>query len=84
MFRHPLVAELVDFGYQAVEEVTVVRHHDQRTVEVEQRLFQDVFRFHVQVIRRLIEDQQVDRFEQQLDHRQTCALASRQNLHLLG
>ena len=84
MFSDPLVAEFVDFCYQAVQEITVVRHHNQRTVEVEQRLFQDIFRFHVQMVGRLVENQQVDRFEQQLDHRQARALSTRQNLHLFG
>ena len=84
MFSDPLVAEFVDFRHQSVQEITVVRHHNQRTVEVEQRLFQDIFRFHVQMVGRLVENQQVDWLEQQLDHRQARALSTRQNLHFLG
>lgn len=37
--------------------------HDKRTVKVKQSLFQDIFCLHVEVIGRLIENQQIDRFK---------------------
>ena len=36
------------------------------------------------MVGRLVEDQEVDRLEQQLDHRQARAFTPRKNLHFLG
>ena len=41
MFFHLLVSEFVNFGNQAVQEVTVVGYHNQCAVEIDQGLFQN-------------------------------------------
>ena len=68
MLRHLLIAELVDLCHQSVKEVTVVRNDDQGAVEIHQRLLEDIFGFHVEVVGRLVQNQEVDRFQQELDH----------------
>lgn len=76
VFADALVAELVHLAYQSVEEVTVVADNNQCAVEVHQCLLQDVFGLQVQMVGRLVQDEQVDRFEQQFDHRQSGTLAA--------
>ena len=57
MLCHLLIAEFVNFRHQSVKEVTVVRNDNQRTVKIHQRLFEDIFGFHVEVVGRLIQNQ---------------------------
>ena len=42
VFLHLLVTELIHLGHETIEEVTVVRYDNQRTVEIDQCLLQDV------------------------------------------
>lgn len=83
VFAHALVAEFVDFRDESVEEVTVVGNDNQCAVEVLKGLFQNVLCLEVEVVGRLVKDEQVDRVEQQLHQRQTGAFASRQNFYFL-
>ena len=76
-------AELVDLRDQSVEEVAVVADDYQRAVEVAQGLFEDVFGFEVEVVGGLVEDEEIDRFEQEFDHAQAHALAAGEDLDLL-
>ena len=80
---HPAVAELVDLLDHAVEEFAVVRHHDHRAVVLHNGVLEDVLRAHVHVVRRLVQHQQVARFEHHAGHRQTRPLAAREDLDLL-
>lgn len=64
MFRHFLVSEFINFGHKTVQEVSVMRNDDQRPVKVHQGLFQDIFRLHIQMVRRLVKNQQIDGFQQ--------------------
>ena len=83
MLADATAAELVDLGDKAVEELTVVADDDGRTVEGADSLFQHVLRRHIEVVRGLVEYQQVNGLQQQLDHRQTAPLAAAEHLHLL-
>jgi len=56
-------------------------YDDQCAVEIDQSIFQYIFRFQVQVVGRFVEDQQVDRLKKQFDHSQTGALSARKYLH---
>ena len=80
---HPAVAELVDLLDHTVEEFAVVRHHDHRAVVLHNGVLEDVLRAHVHVVRRLVQHQQVARFEHHAGHRQTRPLAAREDLDLL-
>lgn len=64
--RHLLIAELVDLGHQSVKEVTVVRNDDQGAVEIHQRLLEDIFGFHVEVVGRLVQKDDIRFGEQEL------------------
>ena len=57
MFFHFPASKLIDFLHKPVEEITVVRHDYRRPVEIFDRLFQHIFRLHVQMVRRLVEYQ---------------------------
>ena len=59
-------------------------NYDERAVEVLQGLLQHILSLEIQMVGRLVKDEQIDRFEQKLEYCQTCALATRQHLHLLG
>ncbi len=55
--------QFIHLAHQPVKEITVMGYHDKRTVKIKQSLFQDIFCLHVEVIGRLIENQQIDRFK---------------------
>ena len=61
MLNDSLITELIHLIHQAIEELAVVRHQDHGTIEGLDRIFQDIFLAHIDVVGRLIDDQQVDR-----------------------
>ena len=54
-----LFVELKDDGADAVEEVAVVRHHEQRDVGAREVVLEPLYHLQVEVVRRLVEDEQV-------------------------
>ena len=64
MFANTLVSKLIYLGDKAIEEITVVTHNNECTIEIHQRLLEYVFCLHIQVVGGLIEDKEIDRFEQ--------------------
>lgn len=68
--------------HHAVEEFAVVRHDDDRAVVLHDGILEDVLRTHVHVVGRLVQYQQVARFEHHAGHGQTCPLAARKHLDL--
>ena len=83
MFAHLAATEFVHLADEAVEEFAVVAYDDGCAVKGEYCLLKHFFRGNVKMVGRLVEDEQVDGFEQQLDHCQSAAFASREHLHLL-
>ena len=77
------VDELVNLVDQTVQEITVVRDHDNRPVVGLERLFQHILRTDVHVVRRLVKRQQIVCPEHQLGHRQARPLPAAQHRHLL-
>ncbi|OAV72319.1 hypothetical protein Barb7_03128 [Bacteroidales bacterium Barb7] len=77
MLNDPLIAELIDLVHQAVEKFAVVRNDYNRPVKLFQGIFQYIFGAHVQMVGRLVENQEIDRLQQQADHSQTAALPAR-------
>ena len=75
--------KLIDLRNQSVEELTVVRDNDSGTVEGFDSLFEHVLRCHIEVVGGLVEDKQVDGFQQQANHSQTTALATAEHLDFL-
>ena len=63
MFFDHSATELIYLRYQTIEELTVVTHHNNRTVERLNGFLQHILRLHVEVVGGLIENQQVHRFE---------------------
>ena len=51
------MTEFIYLAHQTIQEVTVVTHHDQRTVEIEQRLLQHILCLQIKMVGRLIENQ---------------------------
>ena len=76
MLAHTASAELINLGDKTVEELTVVADDDGSAVESLDGFFQNILRLHIKVVGRLVENQQVDGFEQQPDHGQAAALAA--------
>ena len=68
--------ELIDLRHQSVQKITVVTDADKRTVEILEGRFEYVLGLHIQVVRRLIQNQQITRLQQQANHRQTASFAS--------
>ena len=81
MLADATTAELIDFRDKTVEEFAVVADDDGGAVEGTDGLFQHVFRLHIEVIRRLVENEQVHGFQQQANHCQPTALAARQHFY---
>ena len=78
-----LVAELIYVLNKTVEEVAVVANDNECAVEFLQRFFQHVFRAHVEVIGRLVENEQIHWLEQQLQQGKACAFAAAKHFHFL-
>ncbi|MNZ98110.1 hypothetical protein D3C78_1173850 [compost metagenome] len=76
-----LTLEHQSAGDHVIEEGTVVADHQYGALEDEQDFFQQLQGFHIEVVGRFVEDQQVGRFAEQLGQQQAGALAARQRLH---
>ena len=83
MFTNLAAAKLIDLIYQTIEEFTIVAHDDGCSIESLNGFFQHILRLHVEVVGRLIENEEIHRFEQELDHSQSATLASTQYLDKL-
>ena len=83
VFTHTAIPKLVDLIDHPIQELTVVRDNDHRTIVLHDRLLQNILRAHVHVVRRLIQHQQVARFEHHAGHCQAGTLTTREHLHLL-
>ena len=80
MLRHFLVSELIDLRDQPIQEITVVGYDDQRPVKVKQRLLQDILRLHIQMVCRLVEDQDVKIGRKDFCQGNLAALAAREGV----
>ena len=80
---HMARAELVDTRHQAVEELAVVRDDDDRAREVKDGFLQDVLRADVEVVRRLVENEEVCGAEEELDKGYATTLAPTEDGDLL-
>ena len=83
VFAHAAAAELVDLGDQAVQEVAVVAYDDDGAFERGYGLLQHVLGAHVQMIGGLVQDEEVDRLQQEFNHGQAGAFAAAQHADLL-
>ena len=72
--------ELEDPAGDVVEEVPVVRHGDDGALVVREEALEPEHRLGVEVVRRLVEQEQVGRGEEQPAERDPAALAARQRL----
>ena len=62
------VAELIYFFDKPVEKLSVVAHNDYRAVELLYGLLEDILCAHVEVVGGLVENEQVDRLQEQAYH----------------
>ena len=69
-------AQLGHAIHDAVQKIAVVRDDEQGAFEILQRCFQDFGRGDIQVVRRLVEEEQVRLLQHQLGELQTAALAT--------
>ena len=77
MFANATMTELINLADKTIEEIAVVTNHDERSVEIKKCLFQHILGLQVEVVGRLIENQQIHRLQQQLENGKAGALASR-------
>ena len=71
-----------DVGADAVQEIAVVAHHQHHAGERDQRLLQHAQRRQVEIVRRLVEDEEVAAVFQDAREQQPAALAAAQVFHL--
>ena len=81
MLAHVTVAEFEETVADAFHKVTVVAHHDHRAFVIMDGSFQDVLGADIEVVGRLIEQQEIIRLKQQLAQRQPASLSPAQHLH---
>ena len=81
MLPHLSVGKFIHLAYKSVEELTVVTHDNRRSVKSLDSFLQHIFRRHVEMVGRLVEDKEVDRREQQAYHSQPAALTATEHLH---
>ena len=82
--RQPAVAQLPDAGHGRVEECPVVRRDEQRARPAAEVLLEPFERVEVEVVRRLVEQQQVGIGDDQPGQRGAGLLAARQRRWRLG
>ena len=75
------VVELQDHGAHPVQEESVVGHHQQRLVAPVQESLQPLYHLQVQVVRGLVENQQVGVGNQHISQRHALLLSSAQLSH---
>ena len=83
MLAHAMFTELIHLADDAIQEVAVMRYDNDCALKGLDGLFQHILAGHVQVVGGLIEDEQVDRLQQQPYHRQAAFLSTAQDLDLL-
>ena len=69
--------------HQPLQEVTVVAHDQHRAVVIGYRLLQHTLGGYVEVVGRLVEDEEVGGGEKELDHREAPLLPTAKHFHLL-
>ena len=77
------VIYLDDFGADTVEEVAVVRHHEQCQVRPSQVFFQPLGHVEVEVVGGLVEDEEIGLGDEGIGQRHTLQLPAGEVLHLL-
>ena len=82
MLSYLSAAKLIHLLNKSVKKISIVRHHNHRTVKIFNGIFQDIFGAHVKVVGRFIHNEQVHRLQQQTHHGKTALFAARQHLHL--
>jgi len=77
------VVYLDDFGTDTVEKVTVMRHHQQTEVRTAKILFQPFGHVEIQMVGRLVQNQQIRFGNQSIGQSYPLKLSSGEMLHLL-
>ena len=72
-----------DGGYRAVEEIAVMADNQDGAVIIGNHLLQQIQRFHIQIIGRLVQHQEIMRLGKQFRQQQAVLFAARQGGHLL-
>ena len=83
MLANLSASKLIDFCYKAIKELTVVAHDDGCAVKSLYGFLQNIFRLHIEMVCRLVENKQINRFEQQTNHRKAATFATAEHLYLL-
>src|SRR5690554_2261274 len=82
MLLHLTVAKLVSLGNEPVQKIPVVRHHQHRSFKIGQGLLEQFLGANVEVIGRLIENEEIHRLQQQQHHGESCPLPATEHRHL--
>lgn len=67
-------------GRERVDERRIVRHRDDRPRKIRERRLERAHRFEVEVVRRLVDDEQLRARQQRADHRDARVLAAAQRM----
>ena len=78
-----VVVQFQNHRAHTIQEETVVRHHQQRTVATRQKALQPFYHLQIQMVRRLVEYQQVRLRQQHVSQRHTLLLTTAQLSHRL-
>ena len=71
MFTNMAIGKLIDLAHQSVQELTVMAYHNHSAVKGLDCLLKHILGCHIQMVGRLIQNQQVVRRKQQAYHSQT-------------
>ena len=83
VLTHLSTTKFIHAAHKSIKEITVVAYHNHRAIELLHGILQHILRLHVEVVRRLVQNQEIHGFEQKFNHCQTTALTTRQHLHVL-
>ena len=70
-------------GREAFDEGAVMRDEHDSPVETAERLEEHVLRMKIEMVRRFVEDQEIQRFEEEAKESETAFLAARKDAHLI-
>ena len=84
MFADATMTEFIDLTHQSIEEIAVVTYYDEGSVEIQKGLLEHVLGLEVEMIGRLIQNQQVYRLQEKFENGKASTLTTGEDFHLLG
>ncbi len=81
MFADATMTEFIDLAHQSIEEIAVVTYYNEGSVEIRKSLLEHVLGLEVEMIGRLIRNQQVYRLQEKFENGKASTLTTGEDFH---